>query len=139
MFKFYTYKVPRTTVESHLAALHYVAEGYIMPVSDPQCDTRTAALVRLCAGVGQIDLNTIRHDLSKRLPAYQLPTLLRILRGHEEVPRTWSGKVAMRKAIETFFAQDNNSRSHGKATEVMDVSEFMRTKTARLWDRAGMR
>ncbi|KAJ5140641.1 NRPS-like protein biosynthetic cluster [Penicillium atrosanguineum] len=146
LFKFYTYKVPRGEVEAALTALPYVAEGYILPVADPQCDTRTAALVRFhasnnCLDNKKIDLHTLRCDLAmnSRIPAYQLPTVLRILKEHESVPRTWSDKTAMAKAVQAFFPQDSEDQICGEETEVMDVSGFMKMKTTKLWELSGMR
>ncbi|KAF7183277.1 hypothetical protein CNMCM7691_003190 [Aspergillus felis] len=143
LFKFYTYKVPRGQVEAALTALPYVAEGYIMPVADPQCDTRTAALVRFHkkdSGKG-VDLQAIRNDMATKmsLPAYQLPTVLRILREHESVPRTWSDKTAMMKAVHMFFPLDSEDRICGEETEVLDVSGFMKMQTTKLWELSGMR
>ncbi|KAF4989212.1 hypothetical protein FGRMN_9269 [Fusarium graminum] len=139
LFKFYTYKVPRTQVEASLTALSYILEGYILPVADPHCDTRVAALVRLQDGSEKVNLDTIRLDLSDDLPAYQLPTLLRVMGKHEAVPRTWSDKLAMRKVIQQFFPQDNNDLLITDGIQVTDVSEFMRRKTTKLWDLSGMR
>ncbi|SCO50406.1 related to AMP-dependent synthetase and ligase [Fusarium fujikuroi] len=139
LFKFYTYKVPRMQVEAFLTALPYILEGYVLPVADPHCDTRVASLVRLREGAGKVNLERIRSDLENELPAYQLPTVLRVLKHHEEVPRTWSGKLAMKKVVQKFFPQDSNDRLYDEATEVLDVSEFMRAKTSKLWDLSGMR
>jgi malonyl-CoA/methylmalonyl-CoA synthetase len=146
VFKFYTYKVPRGQVEAALLALPYVAEGYIMPVADPQCDTRTAALVRFQQNENDIDqkevgLQAIRNDLATKmgLPAYQLPTVLRVLREHECVPLTWSNKTAMLKAVHTFFPLDKEGRICGEETEVLDVSGFMKMQTTKLWELSGMR
>ncbi|RYO82542.1 hypothetical protein DL766_000305 [Monosporascus sp. MC13-8B] len=146
LFKFYTYKVPRGKVEAALTALPYVAEGYIMPVADPQCDTRTAALVRFHKNDNDIDdkrvdLQAIRNDLATNmgLPAYQLPTVLRVLGEHESVPRTWSDKTAMMKAVHMFFPLDSEDRICGEETEVLDVSDFMKMQTAKLWELSGMR
>ncbi|KAK6723851.1 hypothetical protein SNK04_002696 [Fusarium graminearum] len=139
LFKFYTYKVPRMQVEACLTALPYILEGYVLPVADPHCDTRVASLVRLHDNDGKVDLKKIRDDLSDDLPAYQLPTILRILRQDEEVPRTWSDKLAMKKVVQKFFPQDSDDRLYDESTEVMDVSEFMRAKTNKLWDLSGMR
>ncbi|KAM0405808.1 hypothetical protein ACHAQC_000897 [Fusarium culmorum] len=139
LFKFYTYKVPRMQVEACLTALPYILEGYVLPVADPHCDTRVASLVRLHDNTGKVDLKRIRDDLSDDLPAYQLPTILRILRQDEDVPRTWSDKLAMKKVVQKFFPQDSNDRLYDESTEVMDVSEFMRAKTTKLWDLSGMR
>ncbi|KAL8709378.1 MAG: hypothetical protein Q9220_005872 [cf. Caloplaca sp. 1 TL-2023] len=143
VFKFYTYKVPRLYVETHLLALPYVAEGYIMPVEDPQCDTRVAALVRFHNNGGpddkKLDLRTLREDLANDMPAYQLPTVLRVLRDGETVPRTWSDKTAMMKAVHMFFPQDSEDRLCGEATEVWDISQFMRAETTKMWDLSGMR
>lgn len=126
-------------VESSLVALPYIAEGYIMPVADPQCDTRVAALVRLRDCFHTVDLSTIRGDLSRDLPAYQLPTVLRVLIDGETVPRTWSDKTALKQAVQMFFPQDGEERLCGEAIEVMDVSGFMKMETKRLWDLSGMR
>lgn len=139
VFKFYTYKVPRPQVEAVLTALTYILEGYILPVEDPHCDTRVAALVRFHGGVEKVNLDKIRLDLSQDLPAYQLPTLLRVLGKHESVPRTWSDKLAMRKSIQQFFPQDSNDRLITDGIQVTDISEFMRRKTTKLWDLSGMR
>ncbi|RKL38122.1 hypothetical protein BFJ72_g7584 [Fusarium proliferatum] len=139
LFKFYTYKVPRMQVEACLTALPYILEGYVLPVADPHCDTRVASLVRLREGAGKVNLERIRSDLENELPAYQLPTVLRVLKQHEEVPRTWSDKLAMKKVVQKFFPQDSNDRLYDEATEVLDVSEFMRAKTSKLWDLSGMR
>jgi malonyl-CoA/methylmalonyl-CoA synthetase len=110
-------------------------------VADPHCDTRVAALVRLHDGVEKVDLDKIRSDLVRAgdLPAYQLPTVLRQLGKHESVPRTWSDKVAMRKAIQQFFPQDSEDGLYEDATEVMDVSKFMKAKTTKMWDLSGIR
>ncbi|KAE8376975.1 hypothetical protein BDV26DRAFT_282252 [Aspergillus bertholletiae] len=121
-------------VEAKLTALPYVSEGYILPVQDPQCDTRTAALVRFRDGYDKIDLGYLRRDLAHDLPAYQLPTVLRNLREDETVPRTWSDKTAMMKVIQMFFPQDTEDKICGDATEVMDVSGFMKLKTTKLWE-----
>ncbi|KAJ5174133.1 NRPS-like protein biosynthetic cluster [Penicillium canariense] len=146
LFKFYTYKVPRGNVEAALSALPYVSEAYIMPVADPQCDTRTAALVRFCENDDypdrkKFDLQSIRDDLATDmgLPAYQLPTVLRVLREHESVPRTWSDKTAMVKAIKVFFPLDSENRICGEQTEILDVSDFMKMQTTKLWELSGMR
>ncbi|KAF7617987.1 hypothetical protein AFLA_006894 [Aspergillus flavus NRRL3357] len=139
LFKFFTYKVPRMEVEAKLTALPYVSEGYILPVQDPQCDTRTAALVRFHDSYDKIDLGSLRRDLAHDLPAYQLPTVLRSLREGETVPRTWSDKTAMMKVIQMFFPQDTEDKICGDATEVMDVSGFMKMKTTKLWELSGIR
>ncbi|KAK8927767.1 hypothetical protein VCV18_004253 [Metarhizium anisopliae] len=110
-----------------------------MPVADPQCDTRVAALVRLRDCFHTVDLSTIRGDLSRHLPAYQLPTVLRVLRDGETVPRTWSDKTALKQAVRMFFPQDDEERLCGETIEVMDVSGFMKMETKKPWDLSGMR
>jgi malonyl-CoA/methylmalonyl-CoA synthetase len=139
VFKFYTYKVPRLLVESRLLALPYLTEGYVLPVQDPQCDSRVAVLIRTNAKADKVDLGKIRSDLSVQLPAYQLPTVLRVLRDDETVPRTWSDKTAMAKAINLFFPQDAEQNMVGTDVEVMDVGDFMKAKTQKMWDLSGMR
>lgn len=139
VFKFYTYKVPRLQVENRLLALPYLQEGYIMPVEDPQCDTRVAALVRKTDRTAKVDLERIRRDLNVDLPAYQLPTVLRVLEDNEVVPRTWSDKTAMAKAVHLFFPLDTEQRLMVSRLEVMDISEFMKATTEKMWDLSGMR
>jgi len=139
VFKFYTYKVPRLLVESRLLALPYLTEGYVLPVQDPQCDSRVAALVRTNDRADKVDLGKIRTDLSVQLPAYQLPTVLRVLRDDETVPRTWSGKTAMAKTISLFFPQDAEQNLMGTDVEVMDIGNFMKAKTQKMWDLSGIR
>ena len=132
-------------VETHLIALPYVAEGYILPVEDTQCDTRVAALVRFHNNPDgnnddkETDLHTLRKDLSKDMPAYQLPTVLRVLRDGETVPRTWTDKTAVRRALDMFFPQDADDRLCGEGMEILDVSQFMKTETSRMWDLSGIR
>lgn len=139
VFKFYTYKVPRLVVESRLLALPYLTEGYVLPIQDPQCDSRVAVLVRTNDKADKVDLGKIRTDLSVQLPAYQLPTVLRVLKDHETVPRTWSDKTAMAKAINLFFPQDADQNVVGADVEVMDIGNFMKAKTQKMWDLSGMR
>lgn len=138
VFKFYTYKVPRLIVENRLLALPYLTEGYVVPVQDPQCDSRVAVLVRTNQA-DKVDLVKIRTDLSLELPAYQLPTMLRILRDDETVPRTWSDKTAMAKAINLFFPQDAEQNMTGTDIEVMGIGNFMKAKTQKMWDLSGIR
>jgi malonyl-CoA/methylmalonyl-CoA synthetase len=140
VFKFYTYKVPRLLVEDRLLALQYVTEGYVLPVQDPQCDSRVAVLIRTNDKADKaVDLARLRTDLSVQLPAYQLPTVLRVLRDDETVPRTWSGKTAMAKAINVFFPQDAEQNLVGTDVEVMDIGDFMKAKTQKMWDLSGIR
>jgi malonyl-CoA/methylmalonyl-CoA synthetase len=110
-----------------------------MPIQDPQCDSRVAVLVRTNDKANKVDLGKIRSDLSVQLPAYRLPTVLHVLRDDEIVPRTWSDKMAMAKAIKLSFPQDAEQNLVGTDVEIMDIGNFMKAKTQRMWDLSGMR
>ncbi|KAB8272502.1 hypothetical protein BDV30DRAFT_239575 [Aspergillus minisclerotigenes] len=130
-FKFWEYKIPRLHVESCLSSLPYVEEAHILPVADARCDNRVAALVRLRQGHTCVTLQSIRKDLSTLLPVYQMPTLLRILGMGDEVPRTFSEKVAMKKTVERFFPRCNNDHFMDESIEVLDIKEVLQFETTR--------
>lgn len=74
------------------------------------------------------------------MPAYQLPTVLRVLGEGEVVPRTWSDKVALGEVVGRFFGGDGMGDGiRDGEVEVWDVGGFMRGETERMWDLAGMR
>lgn len=96
-------------LEQRLMELPYVSEAHVLPVLDYEAQGLAAALIRLRKSTlcqeehSKIDLGKIREDLSSTLELYKLPTLLRILRDGEELPRTESEKVLKSKALEKYF------------------------------------
>lgn len=89
--------------------LPYVSEACVLNVLDYEAQGLATALIRLRKSTlcqedhSKIDLRKIREDLSSTLELYKLPTMLRILRDGEELPRTDSEKVLKSKALEKFF------------------------------------
>ncbi|KAL4878097.1 hypothetical protein BJY04DRAFT_221453 [Aspergillus karnatakaensis] len=101
-------KISIPELESHLLALPYIHEAYILPVLDRESRGLAAALVRLKPGhtSTSINLHRIRSDLStlSSRQEYSLPSLLYILQDGEEIPRsTGSDKVLKARALEKFF------------------------------------
>jgi malonyl-CoA/methylmalonyl-CoA synthetase len=104
------YKIPILELELRLLELPFIAEGCILPVSDENNSGQVAALVRLSGSSipelsqHQSRLGFLRDQLAPALPAYVLPTILRVLQDSDEIPRTASLKVLRRKAVEKYFA-----------------------------------
>ncbi|ODM23812.1 hypothetical protein SI65_01401 [Aspergillus cristatus] len=140
--RYFGYKVPIQEVETHLTDLPYISECCILPVPDPQTAGRVAALVRFHKdnpeAPAKKNLRSIREDLSDKLAAYKLPTLLRILQTSEEVPKTAaSGKVSRKQAVKQFFPV---SEGFGLLAEVEVWDEKAQNETGprKAWDWAGL-
>ncbi|EEQ30582.1 acyl-CoA synthetases/AMP-acid ligases II [Microsporum canis CBS 113480] len=90
----------RTGDLAHLEGGNYVLDGRA---------TQDSAIVRFAppntCGDGTIEqsLRFLRTSLATKLPAFMLPTVLRILQEGEELPRTVSNKVIKAKVIEQYF------------------------------------
>ncbi|KAM5475932.1 hypothetical protein MauCBS54593_000614 [Microsporum audouinii] len=101
--------VPILEVELNLHALPFILEGCIVAVPYPNIHSMVAAIVRFAppdtCGDGTIEqsLRFLRTSLATKLPAFMLPTVLRILQEGEELPRTVSNKVIKAKVIEQYF------------------------------------
>ena len=50
-------------------------------------------------------LQTLREGMAGRLEEHKLPTLLRHLKASDDLPKTHSGKVDLRKASSVYFPQ----------------------------------
>lgn len=138
-------------VEMHLLKLPYIYEGCILPVFDTRNGQRVAALVRLhslngndkdgsegCADVLEIPyLKTLRHHLGKTLPAYMLPTALRILQAGEDIPRTPSLKVIRADAAKQYFPL-SKSFEYPSDIELFDFTYPQNEPLRNVWDSAGM-
>jgi malonyl-CoA/methylmalonyl-CoA synthetase len=83
--------------------LPYVAEAVIVAVPDIACANQLGALLQLRPGASQLSLSQLRTDLANSLPAYILPTKLRILQEGETVPRTATGKVNKKDTLAKYF------------------------------------
>lgn len=137
-------------VEMCLLKLPYVYEGCIVPVFDTRNGQRVAALVRLhnFNGKDQTEskgthilempyLKTLRDHLGKTLPAYMLPTALRILQTGEDIPRTPSLKVIRAEAVRQYFPL-SKSFEYPSDIELFDFSYPHNESLRNAWDSAGM-
>jgi malonyl-CoA/methylmalonyl-CoA synthetase len=104
------YKIPILQLEMSLLELPFITEGCILPITDENNSGRIAALIRLSASSRKLELKQhrsylgfLRDQLAPALPAYMLPTMLRILLDQDEIPRTVSLKVKRRQTVEKYF------------------------------------
>lgn len=103
---FYSFRIPIMRVESILQDLPYVSEACVCAVPDRDATELCAAIVRLRddnVAAHQNVLRRIRADLSKKLPVYMLPAVIRIMKDEEVVPKTQSGKIVRRFVGKMFF------------------------------------
>ncbi|KAL2867571.1 class I adenylate-forming enzyme family protein [Aspergillus lucknowensis] len=89
-------------VELRVLALPYIAEACVVAVPVEENKQLCGAVIRLKDGM-KTTLAHIRADLQAEIDASMLPTVLRQLPPHEELPRTATGKPIKRQVIEDFF------------------------------------
>lgn len=141
------YKVQILLVEQCLKDLPFISDGCILPVPDENNSARVAALVRFepsakppnLARDGSLvpHLQFLREELATTLPAYMLPTALRVLQGREEIPLTTSNKVIREKATEQYFPLSTTFELPADV-EVWDPETCRDSWTPRPWDWAGI-
>ena len=147
---FYEFRVPRLAVEARISELPYIAEAFVVPVPDRACGQRVGTIIRLRHNPQiptgndisdkKITLESIRQDLSVHLPLYQLPTILRTLQGDEDVPRTKTGKLALKEATQKFFplGPEVSLDQSTADIEIYDIEKLRDMKPERTWDWAGI-
>ncbi|KAF4504454.1 hypothetical protein G6O67_007904 [Ophiocordyceps sinensis] len=86
--QFGLYRISTLTVESSLMNLPRISEACVVAVPD----------------------NDIRSDLRYSLAPYKLPTLLRILKDGEDLPRTVSGKPIKRQILNLYFGSTDGAQ-----------------------------
>ncbi|RDL35780.1 Uncharacterized protein BP5553_06392 [Venustampulla echinocandica] len=100
-------KIPALLVENSLLDLPYISQACVLGIPHTVAKELCAAIIRLHQDANtvldQITFDQIRSDLAKTLPAYMLPTLLRILREDEALPLTSIGKPIKREIRTVFF------------------------------------
>jgi malonyl-CoA/methylmalonyl-CoA synthetase len=134
-------KVPIPAVERALFRLEYVFEAFVVAVVDPAVVSRVAVLIRARNPQMQLDLETLREDLSAHVPAFMLPSIIRVLREGEEVPRTASGKVNRAKLAESFFPRSVESSMRGmyENVEIGPATIDWKSRGPRkMWDTGGV-
>lgn len=86
------YKIGAPEIEKACLNLPYVREAAIVGVDDEEYGQRVGAILTLtdlhCRG---LSIDGLRQDLRRSLPAYKLPTLLRVVDG--ELPKGQTSKV----------------------------------------------
>ncbi|KAL4748746.1 hypothetical protein BDW72DRAFT_195488 [Aspergillus terricola var. indicus] len=151
--KFRGYKVPILEVEMRLLDLPFIAEGCILSATFEDNGGRLAALVRFQAGgVSDADsgytevtvppsdqscLKFLQDNLAASLPAYMLPTMLRVLQDREEIPRSDSLKVLRRQAVEQYFALSDDMKLP-LDVECRCVDQDVLTRPPKAWDWGGL-
>ncbi|PHH68333.1 hypothetical protein CDD82_633 [Ophiocordyceps australis] len=137
--RFHGFKVPILQVEQALMDLPSIAEACIVAVPDKDASTRVAAAVRFQDGCRALSLAQIRTSVSDKLLHYMLPTALRVLRPHDEIPLTIAGKVVRRKVATEFFPVDDGYQLPS-SVEVWDINQKGggHGEKARAWDWAGL-
>jgi malonyl-CoA/methylmalonyl-CoA synthetase len=151
--KFRGNKVSILEVEMHLLDLPFIAEGCILAATSEDNGGQVAALVRFqAAGVCGADpgytagtvpppdqscLKFLQDSLATSLPAYMLPTMLRVLQDGEEIPRSASLKVLRRKAVEQYFALSDDMRLP-LDVECRCVDQDALPRPPRAWDWGGL-
>lgn len=90
------YKIGAPEVEQVCLGLPYISEASVVGVEDEEFGQRVAAILTLSQTSKELrrqplTLETLRADMRDALPAYKLPTVLRIVDG--ELPKGGTGKV----------------------------------------------
>lgn len=112
-------KISIVTVENCLMDLPYVAEACIVGVADYARMQLCGAVIRLHQDITTpITLDKVKSDLAPTLVPYMMPTLLRILREGEEIPRNASGKVMKNKVLKEFFSKEDGQMDHAIPADV---------------------
>ncbi|KAJ6788589.1 hypothetical protein PWT90_05348 [Aphanocladium album] len=115
-------------VEALVVSLPYVAEAYAV-IASFQYRRQMAVLVRAASiATAVVTLEKIRADIQGDLEPFKLPTMFRLLKSHEKIPYTTSGKVDRRGIVNTYF---------GLADELSLLSgiEFMAKNGGSAWVR----
>ena len=76
-------------------------EAAVVGVEDEEYGERVGALVTLSRNQTSLDIHDLRGDLRRGLPAYKLPTLLKVVQG--ELPKGPTGKVQKKVLGPQYF------------------------------------
>ncbi|KAK2743071.1 hypothetical protein FQN57_005027 [Myotisia sp. PD_48] len=144
--KIFGFKAPIPAIEIQLMELPYIEEAYVVPVPDPSIiGEHVAALIRLKKTKIDVKQNpatlqNIRRDLTldRGVRTGSLPTMLRVLREDERIPRTDAGKPLRKQIAKLFFP----GISEMKLMSIPEVEVWDFTKngarTEKPWDWAAM-
>jgi malonyl-CoA/methylmalonyl-CoA synthetase len=126
--------VPILEVENVVVALPYVIEAAVVGVPDPACANQIGVVVRLRQGMAKLSLDQLRSDLSNSLPAYTLPTKLRLLDNDEQLPRTISYKIQRKQTAQSLFGD----RATAERVQVWATLQDGKDRPVKAWDWAGL-
>ena len=98
-------------IEEQILQLSGIGEVMVLGVDDEDCGERVAAIIRpsitTCTVPQRFPMNlkSLRACLSEvsSLPVYKYPTLLRLLKGEEQLPMSRNGKLSKKEARKRFF------------------------------------
>ncbi|PLB48474.1 acetyl-CoA synthetase-like protein [Aspergillus steynii IBT 23096] len=99
--------VPVVYMENAISKLPYIEEVYVLPVADKAVGSRVGVLAR-CSG-SELTLKRLREDLVEIVPAFMLPTALRVMRAGEDIERGHSEKLARLPTVEKFFGLNSTA------------------------------
>lgn len=99
--------VPIVYMENAISKLPYIEEVYVLPVTDKDVGSRVGVLAR-CSGC-KLTLSRLREDIAEIVPAFMLPTALRVMRADEEIERVHSEKLARIPTVEKFFGGNSSA------------------------------
>ncbi|GAB1208447.1 hypothetical protein APSETT445_007196 [Aspergillus pseudonomiae] len=117
-------------VESELAKHPLVSEAIVFGIQDTSAGQLVAALVVIGGDDSDktsLDLPSVRRWLAveRRMNAYKLPTVLRVVRKNQALPMTLSGKFIKRKIRDIFFSQEEldsgRVQVHDLSTQEPDI------------------
>ncbi|KAJ3498046.1 hypothetical protein NLG97_g1429 [Lecanicillium saksenae] len=126
-------------VEALVVSLPYISEAYAV-IASFQYRRQMSILVR-AASTSTVTptLEKIRADIQNDLEPFKLPTMFRLLKDHEEIPYTSSGKVDRRAIVGTYFgmadelslpggleftAKDSESRWERKMWDEVELTKW---------------
>ncbi|KAE8151526.1 hypothetical protein BDV25DRAFT_128695 [Aspergillus avenaceus] len=111
VIRFDGWKLMAPDVESELAEHPLISQAVVVGVNDCSVGQRVAALAIVddtSLGDRRVQLPALRRWLAieRRMNAYKLPTLLRLIGKQHELPSTPSGKVLKPKIRDLFFSSE---------------------------------
>ncbi|PIG79525.1 hypothetical protein AARAC_000449 [Aspergillus arachidicola] len=138
---YHGFRIATLPVENHLTDLPYVTEACVLGVPDHEAKQLCGAIIRCSKDTSsQVSLHRVRSDLSKYLPTYMLPALLRVLKDTEEIPRTISQKPIKKLILRDFFGVTDYWSIENPTPGVETCGNLppQREATTRPWDWCGL-
>lgn len=136
------YKCTAADIEDPLRSYPGVSQPFVLGIDDPVMGQRVTALLlrkpmpEAEFSLGDLKLANLRWWLAveKGLPAFKLPTLLRIIRSDTFTATTDSGKPSKKKIASAYFKPEDWD---SKDVQVWDVATKEDFPGDRAWDWEG--